>query len=290
MNSDKRPLVSVLMTAYNRKEFISDAIKSVITSDEQNFELIIVDDCSTDETYDIADQFQKSDPRIKIFKNETNLGDYANRNMAASHATGKYITYLDSDDHYLEGGLAYIVEQMENKPEADWALYDPRNDMDSALMQSKEAIYKHFFERPFLTIGPGGTILKRSFFEKIGGYPEKYGPANDMYFNLKAASVGKTIILDKDFFHYRLHGGQEMNNKFGYLYHNYNNQRDAFAEIDLPLSDAQLKWLVKKNKRRFSVNLVKFFVKERSLKKIKIVLQNTKFSFADFMQGIFHFD
>ena len=63
------------------------------------------------------------------------------------------------------------------------------------LLSSKFAIHQHFFKEPCLMIGPGGTILRRSFFEQIGHYPENYGPANDMYFNLKAAAAGLILML-----------------------------------------------------------------------------------------------
>jgi glycosyltransferase involved in cell wall biosynthesis len=89
------PLVSVLMTSYNRQDYIAEAIESVLNSKYQNFELIIVDDGSKDQTVKIAQEFAEKDKRIRLYINEKNLGDYGNRNKAASYATGKYIKYLD---------------------------------------------------------------------------------------------------------------------------------------------------------------------------------------------------
>ena len=92
------------MTAYNRQDYIAEAIESVLASTYKNFELIISDDCSSDQTLEIARGFALKDERIKVFVNEKNLGDYPNRNKAASYARGKYIQYIDSDDllHNLE--------------------------------------------------------------------------------------------------------------------------------------------------------------------------------------------
>lgn len=81
ISTNPRPLVSVLMTAYNRDKFIAEAIESVLASSFKDLELIIVDDCSTDKTLDIAKTFQQIDTRIKVFRNEENLGDYTNRNI-----------------------------------------------------------------------------------------------------------------------------------------------------------------------------------------------------------------
>ncbi|MBN2572301.1 MAG: glycosyltransferase family 2 protein, partial [Ignavibacteriales bacterium] len=82
------PLVSVLMTVYNREKYISEAIESVIKSTFKNWELIIVDDQSKDNSFEIAKCYENKDERIRVFINDKNLGDYPNRNKAASYARG----------------------------------------------------------------------------------------------------------------------------------------------------------------------------------------------------------
>ncbi len=86
----EQPLVSVLMTPYNREQYLPEAIESVLDSCYKNFELIIVDDNSNDGTLNIAKAYETKDKRIKVYVNENHLGDYANRNQAASYAGGKY--------------------------------------------------------------------------------------------------------------------------------------------------------------------------------------------------------
>ncbi len=75
-------LISILMTAYNREHYITEAIESVLASTYQNWELIIVDDGSKDDTVSIAKSYAAEDARIKVHVNEKNLGDYPNRNRA----------------------------------------------------------------------------------------------------------------------------------------------------------------------------------------------------------------
>ena len=89
------PLVSVLLTAFNREKYIAEAIESVLSSTFNNYELIIVDDASTDKTVEIIKGYAAKDSRIRFYVNETNLGDYPNRNKIATYATGKYIKYID---------------------------------------------------------------------------------------------------------------------------------------------------------------------------------------------------
>src|SRR5258708_2657866 len=107
-----RPLVSVLTTAYNREKYLAECIESVLASTFRDYEHIIVDDQSTDRTYEIALTYAKKDSRIRVYRNEKNLGDYPNRNCAASYATGKYIKYIDADDYVYPHGLAVIVRMM----------------------------------------------------------------------------------------------------------------------------------------------------------------------------------
>ena len=111
-----KPLASVLMTAYNREDFIAEAIESVIASTYENWELIIVDDQSKDRTVEIIKKYVALDERIKLYVNDINLGDYSNRNKAASYARGKYIKYVDSDDIIYPHCLQVMIASMEKFP------------------------------------------------------------------------------------------------------------------------------------------------------------------------------
>ena len=189
------PLVSVLITAYNREKLIVEALESVLECSYTHIEIIVVDDNSKDNTLNVIKAFAAKDSRIRWYKNEYNLGDYPNRNKAASYARGEYITYLDSDDTMLPAGLAQCMEGMLKFPEAGIGMHWAYSTGEPFLLSSKEVINEHFFKRQVLVVGPGGTVLKRSFFNTIKGYPEKYGPANDMYFNLIAASHSGVVLF-----------------------------------------------------------------------------------------------
>ena len=92
-------LVSIIMPSYNTGRFIKESIESVLAQTYSNWELIIVDDCSTDNTDEIVAQF--TDERIKYLKNEVNSGAAVSRNRALREAKGKWIAFLDSDDLWL---------------------------------------------------------------------------------------------------------------------------------------------------------------------------------------------
>ncbi len=282
------PFVSVLMTAYNRENFIAEAIESVLTSSYTNFELVIVDDCSTDKTFEIIQYFAARDQRIRYYQNEKNLGDYPNRNRAAGYAKGDYIAYLDSDDTLMIDGLKNCIEAMLQFPDAGIGMYWSYSKGVAFCLDGAEAIRQHFFYRQLLVIGPGGTVLKRSFFEQMKGYPEKYGPANDMYFNLKAACYSELVLFPFAFSFYRIHDAQENKNEYSYLYNNYLYQKYALIELSLPFSFKEKKWLANKNKRRFLVNIVKYFFKTRDVKQVVKAIRLTNYSLKDTMNGLFH--
>ncbi len=107
------PPVGILMTAYNRERYISEAIESVLQCTYENWELIIVDDCSSDNTVPIAQSFSEKDQRIKLFINEKNLGDYPNRNRASDYANGKYLVNADSDDSMFRDSIIKWIQAME---------------------------------------------------------------------------------------------------------------------------------------------------------------------------------
>ncbi len=284
MNS---PLVSILMTAFNRQQYIAEAIQSVINSTYKNWELIIVDDNSTDSTVIIAQEFVSIDSRIKLYINEINLGDYPNRNKATSYAQGQYLMFVDSDDKLYIDSISKILLIITPLVGFNFGMYWPHS-KDSFVMDSKEALREHFFGRQFLYMGPGGTIIRRSYFEQINQYPEKYGPANDMYFNLKACCYSKILLIPFEFHFYRLHEGQEGNNLYSYMYNNYLYMRDALNELPLPFSPKELSWLKKKNKRRFIVHLFNFYRKTFDFKKTRYAYKKTLFSLKDVFQGCFH--
>ena len=285
--SNNSPLVSVLMTAFNREKYIAEAIESVLASTYTNFELIIVDDGSTDNTVMIAKEYETKDKRISVHANEKNLGQFPNRNHAADFANGEYVMYVDSDDKIFPDGFERLVNVMNTNPESSFGMFSLEGG-EMKVLKSNMAIHDHFFKKAFLNCGPGGTILRRTFFNEIGRYPVDYGIPGDMFFNLKACCFSPIVLFPFEFMHYRRHEGQLINDSYDYLYNNYKYMRDALKELPLQITNHEKKWLEKKNKRRFSVNLFKFYFKTFDLDKTRNAIKQADFSMKDALTGIFH--
>lgn len=106
------PLVSIIMPSFNCEKFIFQTISSIISQTYENWELIVVDDCSTDNSIYIVNVFIEYEKRIKLIQNDKNEGAAVSRNKAIKCSNGKYIAFLDSDDLWnfdkLERQIAYM--------------------------------------------------------------------------------------------------------------------------------------------------------------------------------------
>lgn len=207
------PLVSVLMTAHNRENYIAEAVESVLASRFTDFELIVVDDCSTDRTVEIARRYT-SDPRVRLFENEKNLGDYPNRNRAASHARGKYLKYLDSDDTIYAHGLEVMVAALEKFPEAGFGLERP--DLPGqpypVAVSPVEAYREHFLGEGLFGCGPSGTLIRTEAFRAVGGFCEmRWVSDTDLWLRLGARSP--TVKFTRGLMWWRQHAGQQTHSE-----------------------------------------------------------------------------
>lgn len=111
----QKNLVSIITPVYNASRFIEETIKSVQAQTYKEWEMILVDDCSTDNSYEIINRYSKEDDRIKYIRLEKNSGAAVARNTAISNAKGKYIAFLDSDDIWYENKLEKQINFMKDK-------------------------------------------------------------------------------------------------------------------------------------------------------------------------------
>ena len=211
------PLVSVLMTAYNREKYITEAIESVLASTFLDFELIVVDDGSTDRSHEIALAYAKRDARIRVYRNEKNLTDYHNRNRAAELARGKYLKYLDSDDRIYPHGLELMVTSMEKFPEAGLGLCQPDSQQGPYPIQMSphEAYREHFLlESGFLSsYGPSFSIIRADAFRAMGGFSGKRY-VGDFELWLKLVARSPVVKMVMGLIWYRIHEAQELSITF----------------------------------------------------------------------------
>lgn len=107
-----KPIVSITLPIYNAEKYLLDCLESIASQTYENFELIAIDDCSTDNSFEILTKFAKNKPWVKIYQNNTNLGVSPTFNRAISIAKGKYIARMDADDIMLPNRLKLQVDYL----------------------------------------------------------------------------------------------------------------------------------------------------------------------------------
>ena len=205
------PAVSVVITAYNRERYIAQSIESVLAQTLADFELIIVDDCSTDRTVDVATRYQ-SDPRIRIVRNERNLGDYPNRNHAATLARAEFLKYHDSDDVMYSDCLAIMTAGLRCAPSAAFALTAPHmwaGGPCPMLLTPQLAYERAFLGQGLFHLGPACALFRRRAFLELGKFPEA-GVHSDALFWIRACCTVDIVLVRADLFWYRVHTDQEL--------------------------------------------------------------------------------
>lgn len=260
MKNMKPPLVSVLMTVYNREKFLPEAIASVIASSYKKWELIIVDDQSTDNSVQIARDYAERDQRISVYVNEKNLGDYPNRNRAASYAEGKYIKYLDSDDVMYPHCLQVMVDAMEQFPEAGFglsAMAEPERPFPVCITP-KQAYLEHFGHYAHFNRAPGSSIIRSEVFEALGGFSGKR-MIGDNEFWFKIGSKYPLVKFQRDLVWDRTHLGQESKTEYANRYEILRKTviKEALQSQTCPLEKNEIDRLMKQMKVRKLIHRMK---------------------------------
>jgi glycosyltransferase involved in cell wall biosynthesis len=278
LESDK-PLVSVLMPTYNGEKYIGVAINSLLKSTYSNFELIVVDDCSTDNTFAILETLINDDERIKVFRNERNLGDYPNRNKAASLAVGKYLKYLDHDDYIYPWGLEIMVKNMEEFPNAGIGLFSLPQNSDNPFpieLTPRESYLYNFFGPGLFHKAPLSAIIRRTCFESCGGFMNiRY--VGDFEFWLRAAQRYHFLLIHDSLVWYREHENQESRTMGEFESLIYSRiEKKYINDLNSPLNLIQRKSLVKKRIKMYIqlaiISLVKFKVSNAFLSCQKVLI------------------
>jgi glycosyltransferase involved in cell wall biosynthesis len=202
----------VLITVFNRERYLAAAVDSVLVQTMQDFEVIIVDDVSTDSSVEIAQNYAAREHRVRFFRNERNLGDYSNRNRAASFAAGKYLKYVDADDLIYPHALAVMVGAMERWPEAglglSWNVIDPPQPYPF-VSSPREVLREHFLGRSILGVGPSAAIIRRDSFAAVGEFSgRQFVGDTDLW--LKLAQSQPVVSLPPALVWWRRHEGQQM--------------------------------------------------------------------------------
>ncbi|MCL6557363.1 MAG: glycosyltransferase [Firmicutes bacterium] len=185
MNMEERPpTVSVIIPTYNRAHLIGRAIRSVLEQTYQDFEIIVVDDGSSDNTEEVVKSF--NDPRIRYIRHEQNRGGSAARNTGIRAARGEYIAFLDSDDEWLPEKLERQVQTLINLDEATGLIYTGLRFVghNGAIIREQQPRFKGYLLENLLRRNVIGTtssvMVRRSCIQRVGLFDEVLPSRQDL--------------------------------------------------------------------------------------------------------------
>lgn len=208
----QQSLVSVVITTYNRLNFLQQAVNSVKTQTFKNWELLVIDDASPDNTWEWLTELQNE--KIRVFRQEKNTERSAARNRGLSEAKGEFVMFLDDDDRLRPNGLTDLVKPLSSDSKIVAAV--------GARWKFKEGVYATKIEHPRIgfkrVIWPellagwssisGQNLYRTAVVRKVGGYKPDFIPCEDRQLWLRVARLGKVAIIPSIVLDYRAHQKQ----------------------------------------------------------------------------------
>ena len=285
------PKVSVLVTVYNRDAFLADTLESILRSSFDDFEVIVVDDNSSDGSLDVAREICARDSRIQVHKNASNLSDYPNRMQAAALARGEYLKYVDSDDLIYPHSLKFMVQSMEKYPEATLALSHSMSEDESPypwFLSPQEAYRKEFLGRGCLSCGPSGAIFRRDAFELLGGFRSQWSVLSDLDLWFRLAARWPIVLLPPGLVWWRRHDNQEFTRDdaaLSYLQGGYALCADAMANAFCPLGDSEKSAVLAKSRQHFARKLMSLAVRGGRIGSSLRIYRNSDLTLSDLLTG-----
>ena len=220
--------VSIVMPIYNSERYLKDAIDSIIAQTYTHFELILVNDGSTDNSINIINVYLAKDPRIRMIDNIKNLGIAKSRNKGISVAKGYYIANMDSDDIAYTDRIQKQVDYLDNNPRIDICIghMDVMDESGRFLYSRKFPLTNLAIKQAFYRYNPipnPAVMYKKIVWEKVGGYDDLYKySADDLDFWFKAMNSFEAGNINCSILKYKLRYSSITHNNFAKV------EREAF--------------------------------------------------------------
>lgn len=235
MISMKPPLISVIMSVYNGAPFLSEAIGSILNQTIEDFEFLIIDDASTDESAEVIKNFK--DKRIKFIQNGTNLGLTRSLNKGLKAAQGKYIARMDADDISFLVRFEKQLEVFKNDPDVilcgtGCQVFGNEERIERVPSDSEEIKCRLLFGNVF--VHPSVMLRKASCFENQIFYNENFNFVEDYEMWTRISFEGRMVNISEPLIYYRNHDAQKTAE--------YNNlRRDKVKKEIVQILSHQLK-------------------------------------------------
>ena len=201
------PLVSVVLPVYNAENFLVEAVESILTQTFNNFEFIIIDDCSTDNSWKMIQEYAQKDDRIIAVKNDVNLKLSKTLNKGISLSKGKYIARMDADDISMPDRFEKQISFLEANDKiigSNIILIDEDNKIlgyRKYQVDNMNIKQKIFYFSPF---AHPAIVLRSSCLKKAGDYNDYFNPAEDYELYFRMGKYCDFANIDHDLLKYRI--------------------------------------------------------------------------------------
>lgn len=232
------PSISIVITVYNRSHYLGTAIESVLNQTHRDFELVIWDDASTDNSLDIAYQYASGDHRIQVIAAEQNTGFPPAIKAAVAATTGDYIGWVDSDDMLAATAIEETSLILNNHPYiglvyTDYELMDSEGNLHGLgprcqIPYSKEGLLVDLMTFHF-------RLIRRSVYDAVGGVDDSFASGEDYDLCLKLSEVTEVYHIAKPLYYYRRHDSNVTNDNFKNIYWAQKAINDALIRRGLSL-------------------------------------------------------
>ncbi len=271
--NNEQPLFTIATITYNSSQWVRQTIESILCSTFTDFELLISDDCSTDNTWEIVKDY--SDVRIRSWRNENNIGEYPNRNKVLNEARGKYILFIDGDDILYKDGLQEYSNYLSAFPSASaiWGVFSVY--FDFIVFPYQFTPYQlsriNFFSTyPVTVVGFSDSVFNVNDLKKIGGFDERFA-VGDTFIKRKFACFYDVVLIPAGRAFWRQYPSQASNKVRSY----YKNLMETYT-IDKEILDSTY--------HPFSSDELGVAKANLRIRTIKLIFKNTiqKAKFFDF--------
>lgn len=239
-----KPLVSVIIPTYNREDVILRAVESVKNQTYKNIEIIIIDDCSSDNTYEVIKSELNSN--IRYYKNEKNQGGAGSRNVGASKANGEIFAFLDSDDEWYDYKIEEQMKMFNDNIDLVYSGYVIINEQtkeETRFNNDGEITLKKILSNN--CIGTTSSIcIKKDRFLEIGGFDKSLTSCQDWDLYIRAFKDNNFSMVTKACVKYYYHNNSITGNYLNVI----NGHKKVFDKIEQLMNE---KYQLKESDRRY---------------------------------------
>lgn len=281
------PLFTVATISYNSGKWIRQTIESILASSFIDFELLISDDCSTDDTWSIIKEY--NDPRIRAWQNEKNIGEYPNRNKILGQAIGRYIIYIDGDDILYKASLRNLSEYIFSFPEVGMLWGIPIYDFIIYPVElSPEQIFKIEFlgNYNWSMIGFPETIFKTELLKQVGGFSETYA-IGDYYIKKKIALSTNVLLMPIGTAFWRVRAGQasqKVSENYRSLLEQFEINNNVLKDEQFPLNDLDRQLAFDRLIRSTAIQVFLNTLAKGRISAFLMLKKKTRLKYADFLR------